>query len=96
MDSSDKYKVSEQDAAVWTLIHKLIRAAHGDPFEASRRVAELISPILDKAEKWDRVEDTHEFKFVRHIESHLSGNQVPICTICGKTIFEIALEGKEV
>ena len=49
-----------------------------------------------KAEKWDRVEDTHEFKFVRHIESHLSGNQVPICTICGKTIFEIALEGKEV
>lgn len=48
-----------------------------------------------KAEKWDRVEDTHEFKFVRHIESHLSGNQVPICTICGKTIFEIALEGKE-
>ncbi len=56
----------------------------------------LIAPILDKAEKWDRVEDTHEFKFVRHIESHLSGNQVPICTICGKTIFEIALEGKEV
>ena len=56
MDSSDKYKVSEQDAAVWTLIHKLIRAAQGDPFEASRRVAELIVPILEKAEKWDKVE----------------------------------------
>ena len=58
MDSSDKYKVSEQDAAVWTLIHKLIRAAqHGDPFEASRRVAELIAPILEKAEKWRRVKE---------------------------------------
>ena len=52
MDSSDKYKVSEQDAAVWTLISKLIRAAQGDPFEASRRVAELIAPILADAEKW--------------------------------------------
>ena len=51
--------------------------------------------MKEKAAKWDRVKDTHEFKFVRHIESHLSGNQVPICTICGKTIFEIALEGKE-
>ena len=49
---SDKYRVSEQDAAVWTLIHKLIRAAQGDPFEASRRVAELIAPILADAEKW--------------------------------------------
>lgn len=54
MDSSDKYKVSEQDAAVWTLISKLIRAAHGDPFEASRRVAELIAPVLADAEKWGK------------------------------------------
>jgi len=58
MDSSDKYKVSEQDAAVWTLIYKLVKAAqHGDPFEASRRVAELISPILDKAERWRKVKE---------------------------------------
>ena len=55
MDSSDKYKVSEQDAAVWTLIYKLVKAAHGDPFEASRRVAELIAPILEKAERWRKV-----------------------------------------
>ena len=53
MDSSDRYRVSEQDAAVWTLIYKIVKAAqHGDPFEASRRVAELIAPILDDAEKW--------------------------------------------
>jgi len=57
MDSSDRYKVSDNDAAVWTLIYKLVKAAHGDPFEASRRVAELIAPILDKAEKWDRVKE---------------------------------------
>ena len=57
MDSSDRYKVSEQDAAVWTLISKLIRAAQGDPFEASRRVAELIAPILDDAERWRKVKE---------------------------------------
>ena len=61
----------------------------------TKNLLSLLAPVIEKAEKWDRVEDTHEFKFVRHIESHLSGNQVPICTICGKTIFEIALEGKE-
>jgi hypothetical protein len=54
MDNSDRYKVSEQDAEVWTLIYKLIRAAQGDPFEASRRVAELIAPVLADAEKWRR------------------------------------------
>ena len=57
MDSSDKYKVSEQDAAVWTLISKLIRVAHVDPFEASRRVAELIAPVLVDAEKWKKVKE---------------------------------------
>lgn len=31
-----------------------------------------------------------EIKFVRHIESHLTGNQIPICKICGKDILEIA------
>lgn len=30
-----------------------------------------------------------EVKFVRHIESHLKGDQVVMCKICGKTIFEI-------
>ena len=61
MDSSDRYKVSEQDAAVWTLIYKIVKAAqHGDPFEASRRVAELIAPILADAEKWRRVINTLE------------------------------------
>lgn len=34
-------------------------------------------------------EPTVEESFVRHIEGHLSGDQVPICKICGKTIFEI-------
>ena len=57
MDSSDKYKVSEQDAAVWTLIHKLVKAAQGDPFESSRRVAELIAPILADADKWKKVKE---------------------------------------
>ena len=53
MDSSDRYKVSDHDAAVWTLIYKLVKAAQGDPFEASRRVAELIAPELEKAQKYD-------------------------------------------
>jgi hypothetical protein len=34
----------------------------------------------------------YEAKFVRHIESHLIGEQVPVCKICGKTILEIADE----
>jgi hypothetical protein len=34
-------------------------------------------------------EVTTEERFVRHIESHLSGNQIPVCKICGKTILEI-------
>lgn len=53
----------------------------------------LLAPELEKARKWDKVKETHEFKFVRHIEAHLTGDEVPVCKICGKTIFEIALEG---
>jgi len=58
------------------------------------RQLSLLAPILADAEKWDRVKETHEFKFVRHIEAHLADTElVPVCKICGKTVFEIAIEG---
>ena len=32
---------------------------------------------------------SYAVNFVEHIQSHLKDDQVPICKICGKTIFEI-------
>ena len=93
----DRDKLSRITAGI---LKMLVKATQQDRIDfdedmAHEQIFYLLAPILADAEKWRKVKDMHEFKFVRHIESHLSGNQVPICTICGKTIFEIALDGKE-
>jgi hypothetical protein len=52
----------------------------------------ICADCLDKPliEHWPE----EEVAFVRHIESHLDGQSIPCCKICGKNIFQIAEEAR--
>ena len=54
-----------------------------------------LAAIAEKDNEIARLRNSHEMKFVRHIEAHLSAYQVPICKICGKDIFEISEEDSD-
>ena len=56
---------------------------------------ELRMKLEEKDKEIARLRNSHEMKFVRHIEAHLSAYQVPICKICGKDIFEISEEDSD-
>lgn len=54
-----------------------------------------LAAIAEKDKEIERLRNSHEMKFVRHIEAHMSAYQVPICKICGKDIFEISKEDSD-
>lgn len=63
--------------------------------ELANVIDENDKAIAEKDKEIARLRNSHEMKFVRHIEAHLSAYQVPICKICGKDIFEISEEDSD-
>jgi rubrerythrin len=63
--------------------------------ELANVIDEKDKAIAEKDKEIARLRNSHEMKFVRHIEAHLSAYQVTICKICGKDIFEISEEDSD-
>ena len=67
----------------------------GNPVDWCSFHEALRDSLAEKDREIERLRNSHEMKFVRHIEAHLSAYQVPICKICGKDIFEISEEDSD-
>lgn len=82
------HKPTPEQAADWDQAMRDIEELKRAPLEALKLVQDFggdARVIRNRLHEYPQ----HEVDFVRHIESHLTGAQVPICTICCKDIFQI-------